>query len=399
MLRILSRRVGGGATACRRDGIAAATASVVAAAAVTLLITSPTRAQDLSGPALAARQDGGAHATLGRLFSVAAGESDEDDAAMAAALRTEPEAAGRLSLQGAVATSALRLGPSRHRIEPFSQNRSAIITAALAWAQTDAGRFALAHFQQIWGYPLGKVIFTAVPRPSGMWRDQEVIFGSNTAPFPVAAESGGAVQMDFVVFVNPIDYAPDGVLSLAVSGARFHHTIASLVFTELSVLSGLSHDAARQIYPTIPYNKVLKNSLALFVLGRAVGAQSLSLSGSDDEKFMLPQRTDPAFDRIVADDASPIPSGIDFANLTFQEAHAAHPALPFPMDDGAPVERANHWGMADPNGPWAGMSIAHDQDEYAAGIRILRERGQRLVPGFMIRLIAAEAPDCPAVRE
>lgn len=399
MLHILSRRDGSGATACRRDGIAAATASVLAAAAVTLLITSSTQAQDLSGPAVAARQDGGAHATLGRLFSVAAGDSHDDDAAMVAALRTEPHAAGQLPMQGAVATSALPLGSSRPRVEPFSQDRGAIITAALAWAQTDAGRFALAHFQQIWGYPLGKVIFTAVPRPSGMWRDQAVIFGSNTAPFPVAAESGGAVQMDFVVFLNPIDYAPDGVLSLAVSGAEFHHTTASLVFTELSVLSGLSHDAARQVYPTIPYNKVLQNSLALFGLGRAAGAQSLMRPDSADEKFVLPQLTDPAFDRVVADDASPLPSGIDFANLTFQEAHAAHPALPFPLDDGAPVERANHWGMADPNGPWAGMSIAHDQDEYAAGLRILRDRGERLVPGFMIRLIAAEAPNDPASGE
>jgi hypothetical protein len=399
MLHFWSRWDGSGATACRRGGIAAATASVLAAVAVTLLIASPTRAQDLSEPVIAATQDGGAHATLGRLFSVAAGEIDEDDVAMAAALRTEPEAAGQRPMQGVLATYALRSAPSRHRFEPFSEDRGAIITAALAWAQTDAGRFALAHFQQIWGYPLGKVIFTAVPRPSGMWRDQKVIFGSNTAPFPVVAESGGAVQMDFVVFLNPIDYAPDGVLSLAVSGAKFHHTIASLVFTELSVLSGLSHDAARQIYPTIPYNKVLKNSLALFVLGRAAGMQSLTLPGSADEKFMIPQLTDPAFDRVVADDASPIPSGIDFANLTFQEAHAADPALPFPMDDGTPVERANHWGTADPNGPWAGLPIAHDQEEYETGMRILRQQGRRLVPGFMIRLIAAEAPNHPASGE
>jgi hypothetical protein len=395
MLHFLSRSDESRATTCRRGGIAAATASVLAAAAVTLLLASPTRAQGLSGPAIAARQEGGAHAALGRLFAVAASDIDADDDAMAAALRTE----GQIPVQDARATYALRSSPSRRSFEPFSQDRGAIIAAALAWAQTDAGRFALAHFQQIWGYPLGKVIFTAVPRPSGTWRDQEVIFGSNTAPFPVVAENGGAVQMDFIVFLNPIDYAPDGVLSLAVSGAKFHHTIASLVFTELSVLSGLSHDAARQVYPTIPYNKVLENSLALFVLGRAVGAQSPSLFDSADEKFMLPQLTDPAFDRVVVDDASPIPSGIDFANLTFQEAHAAHPALPFPMDDGAPVERANHWGMADPNGPWAGLAIAHDQDEYETGIRLLRQQGRRLVPGFMIRLIAAEAADYPASGE
>jgi hypothetical protein len=396
MLHFLSRWDESRATACRRSGIAAATASVLAAAAVTLLLATPTRAQGLSGSTIAARQEeGGTHAALGRLFAIAASDIDADDDATAAPLRTE----GQIPVQGAHAAYALRSSTSPHHVEPFSQDRGVIIAAALAWAQTDAGRFALAHFQQIWGYPLGKVIFTAVPRPSGMWRDQEVIFGSNTAPFPVVAESGGAVQMDFIVFLNPIDYAPDGVLSLAVSGAKFHHTIASLVFTELSVLSGLSHDAARQIYPTIPYNKVLENSLTLFVLARAAGAQSLTLSGAADEKLMIPQLTDPAFDRVVADDASPIPSGIDFANLTFQEAHAAHPALPFPMDDGAPVERANHWGVADPNGPWAGLPIAHDQDEYETGIRLLRQQGRQLVPGFMIRLIAAEAADYPSSGE
>jgi hypothetical protein len=398
MLHFLSRWDGSRAAACRRDGIAAATASVLAAAAVTLLIASPTCAQDLSAPALAARPDGGAHAALGRLFAVAAGDIDED-ADAAAALQTGPEAAEQRPAQGALATYTPRSRSRRRRVEPFSQDRGAIIAAALAWAQTDAGRFALAHFQQIWGYPLGKVIFTAVPRQSGTWRDQEVIFGSNTAPFPVVAESGGAVHMDFIVFLNPIDYAPDGVLSLAVSGAKFHHTIASLVFTELSVLSGLSHDAAREVYPTIPYNKVLENSLARFVLGRAAGAQGLTLPGSADEKLMIPQLTDPAFDRVVADDAGPIPSGIDFANLTFQEAHAAHPALAFPMDHGAPVERANHWGMADPDGPWAGLAIAHDQDEYETGIRLLRQQGRSLVPGFMIRLIAAEAADYPVSGE
>jgi hypothetical protein len=59
------------------------------------------------------------------------------------------------------------------------------------------------------------------------------------------------------------------------------------------------------------------------------------------------------------------------------------------MYGGAPVDRANHMGLADPDGPWAGLPIAHDQDEYDAAIRVLHKRGRRLVPGFMLKLVVS----------
>jgi hypothetical protein len=334
---------------------------------------------------VASEQGESALPNLDHLFFIASSDADDGSSLSVTPLQTMAKLAQRDLPERAIAYDA-----SPWRADEFhpslGEDRPIIARAVAAWVRTDAGRFALARFQQIWGYPLGEVIFAAVPRPSGTWRDREVVFGSNTAPFPVTGADGRSVQIDFIIFINPIDYAPDGVLNIASGGAGFHHTLASLVFTELSVLSGLSHDPAREVYPGVSYNKTLQNALALFGLDAGDEGRGTAAVLRDGRLF-LPQSTDPAFDA-VGGKASPIPSGLDFANLSMREAHAVAPALSFPMKDGSPVARADNRGSADPHGPWAGMAIAHDQDEYETAIEILHHHGRRIAPGFVLKLIA-----------
>jgi hypothetical protein len=314
--------------------------------------------------------------------------SAEDQGAAMASHGGKQAAAQANAVEGSLALEGAASSRPRGRPRPsLDQDRAAIFDAAAAWERTDAGKFVLAHFRQIWGHPLGAVIFTTVPRLTGTWRGQEVIFGSNTAPFPIATSSG-AIEIDFIIFLNPIDYRADGILNLASNGALFHHTIASLVFTELSVLSGLSHSSARRIFPTIASNRILQNSLSLFSLA-ALAVPGLAAPGASEAKFSIPQTTIPSFDAVGTRGESPIPSGLDFANLTLRQAYEADSSLSFPMNGSRPAERADHSGHADPSGPWAGLPIAHDQNEYSVAIEIIHQRGLHLAPGFLLRLVAA----------
>jgi hypothetical protein len=358
-----------------------------------LLIAGPAPAQVLPESfVITAVRDADLSMSGGPRFLVATSETDDRPVQLAARVPS-PAMASAAQQHFSALPAAYDVPPrSLERLPPsLSEERAVIASAVATWVQSHAAKFLLAHFQEIWGYPLGDVIFAPVPRQTGTWRGHEVIFGSNTAPFPVMAESGRAVRIDFVIFVNPIDYAADGLLLTSLGGVAFHNSVATLVLTELSVLTGLTHDPARVTHAAVLRDKVLQNSLALFGLDAGMATGTGGSPGFEDGKLLIPQTTDPAFDAVSADIVTRIPSGLDFANLTFREAHAVNPNLNFPMIDGQLAERADHSGKADPNGPWAGLPIAHDQDEYDTGLRILHQLGRHLAPGFIIKLIAATA--------
>lgn len=310
-------------------------------------------------------------------------------------------AMGQSEVEPVLALAALENGDSdvgarTHAL--LAQDWSTIANTVHAWGRSEAGKFVLAHFEEIWGYPLGEIIVAPVPRLTGVWRGKEVVFGSNTVPLPVTM-AYGPVAIDFVIFINPIDYRSDGVLSVASDGSVFHQTASSLILTELSVLSGLSHSPARAIYPTIASNKPLQNALQLFALA-STARDKFATIGLAGTHFMIPETTRPAFDALSSDLVARIPSGLDLANMTFAEVHAIDPSLALPTDGEKPVERADHTGRVDPNGPWSAFSIAHDHDEYEAAMDVIHQYHRHLAPGFILEFVAAmdggEARSCRA---